>query len=74
MSLAAGGFSAALTRRQEILLWGEGQFGTFPIPQRLYMDKVSFKDIHIGKFSHDSFAIALQDNGKVFAWGSNQLG
>lgn len=72
--IEAGGFSAALTTSKELILWGEGEFGIFSIPQRLYMDNIKFNDIKVSKFQSQACAFALQDNGKVFAWGNNQLG
>jgi alpha-tubulin suppressor-like RCC1 family protein len=48
----AGGFSAALTTQNQILVWGEGDFGVFKTPQKLYMDQVNFVDCQISKFQH----------------------
>ena len=36
--IIAGGFSAALTTQNQLLVWGEGDFGVFKTPQKLYMD------------------------------------
>ena len=46
----AGGFSAALTSQNQILVCGEGNFGVFKTPQKLYMDQVNFTDCIISKF------------------------
>jgi len=32
VNVAAGGFSAALTSNQQIILWGTGEFGRFTNP------------------------------------------
>lgn len=43
--VSAGGFSAALTDQNQIIIWGTGLFGTFRTPQRVCMDEVRFGDI-----------------------------
>ena len=59
LKIEAGGFSAAITMQSEILIWGEGEFGVFHLPQRLYMDQCDFIDCKINKFRSNSFAVAL---------------
>ena len=45
-------------------MWGQGDFGIFEKPQKLYMDGVDFVDVQISKFSTNSpFAIAIEKNG-----------
>lgn len=38
----AGGFSAAITAKHQILVWGSGEFGSFKTPQKIYMNNVEF--------------------------------
>ena len=38
------------------------------------MDNVDFAEVKISKFSNNSFAVGLDNNGKVYAWGNNMLG
>lgn len=38
------------------------------------MKNVSFVDLKIGKYSTQSFAIALDSAGKVYSWGENTMG
>lgn len=73
----AGGFSAAVIKNayeKQLLVWGQGNFGTFEQPQKLYMDNVDFVDVQISKFSHEAFAVAIEKRGRVYAWGSNVQG
>ena len=55
---AAGGFSAAITDLNQLIVWGTGQFGVFSTPQKVCMDGIYFKDIQISK-SESSFAAAI---------------
>lgn len=78
LKIVAGGFSAALIQNaytRQLLVWGQGDFGIFDKPQKLYMDDIDFTDVDITKFSNNNpFAIALEKSGKVYSWGSNTLG
>ena len=78
IKVVAGGFSAALIQNaysRQLLVWGQGDFGIFDKPQKLYMDDLDFIDVDISKFSVNSpFAIAIEKSGKVYSWGSNTLG
>lgn len=78
LKVIAGGFSAALIQnayQRQLLVWGQGDFGIFEKPQKLYMDDVDFADIQISKFStNNPFALAIEKSGKVYSWGSNTLG
>ena len=38
------------------------------------MDQVNFVDCQISKFQHQSTALAIDQAGKVYAWGHNSLG
>ena len=42
---AAGGFSAAITDSNQLIVWGTGQFGVFSTPQKVCMDGIYFSDI-----------------------------
>ena len=65
---AGGGFSAALTSQNEILVWGSGEFGQFQTPQKIYMDDIRFADIALSK-SIDSFGAAIDVDGSIYSWG-----
>jgi len=73
---SAGGFSAALTDINQLIVWGTGQFGVFSTPQKVCMDGVLFHEIQISK-QESSFAVAVDLKGAVYSWGPNfdgQLG
>ena len=74
--IAAGGFSAAITDQNQLIVWGTGQFGVFSTPQKVCMDGIYFSDIQISK-QESSFATAVDQKGGVYTWGPNfdgQLG
>ncbi len=66
--LVAGGFSAALTQANEVLIWGSGEFGSFATPQKIFMEDVAFADLEISKQA-DSFAAAVDKDGFMYTWG-----
>lgn len=73
--VVAGTFSAAINSSDQILIWGQGEFGIIKSPQRLFMDKVAFLDCQISKYhSQKCSAVALDANGRVYAWGKNDCG
>ena len=72
--VAAGGFSAAVTVTNQLIIWGTGQFGAFRTPQKVCMDDVRFCDIQIAKTEDDVFAAAVDINGTVYSWGENYKG
>lgn len=71
--IAAGGFSAALTTTNDLIIWGSGDFGIFQTPQKIYLDDVIIKDIEIAK-TGDSFGAILDESGYIYTWGSNKHG
>lgn len=48
--VVAGHFSAAINMDNQVMIWGTGEFGTIRAPQKLFMDKVEYKDCKISKF------------------------
>ena len=55
--VSAGGFSAAITDLNQLIIWGTGQFGVFSTPQKVCMEGIFFKDIQISK-QESCFAVA----------------
>ena len=72
-SIAAGGFSAAITDMKQIIVWGTGAFGVFSTPQKVCMDGVYFTQIVISKFDNPA-AAALDEKGHIYTWGPNHDG
>lgn len=72
--MIAGSFSAAIGPSNDIIVWGEGEFGVFDNPQKIFMDQVEFQDCFIGKFNQNASAFAISKEGKVYSWGQNSLG
>ena len=80
----AGCFSAAISGRGHLLIWGTGEFGQIKSPQKLFMDKVMFSDCRLSKFhsvNADSAeemlgaaAIAIDMRGHTYTWGDNRYG
>ena len=68
--VVAGGFSAALTSQSEILVWGQGEFGSFLSPQKIYMDDIRFVDVALSK-DLDGFGTAIDSDGFIYSWGQN---
>lgn len=48
--VVAGSFSAAINAKDELVIWGSGEFGVIKQPQKLYMNNVMFTDCKISKF------------------------
>ena len=70
--VAAGGFSAAITDQNKLIVWGSGQFGIFSTPQKVCMDGIHFTDIQINKQGHESSsASAIDQRGVLYTWGPN---
>lgn len=73
--VSAGAFSAAITSNNELLIWGTGEFGVVAQPQKVYMDgDVKFTDMSLSKQAGTGFAVALDDKGLIYSWGSNESG
>eukprot|EP01017_Pseudomicrothorax_dubius_P024431 TRINITY_DN2595_c0_g3_i3.p1 TRINITY_DN2595_c0_g3~~TRINITY_DN2595_c0_g3_i3.p1 ORF type:complete len:623 (-),score=139.19 TRINITY_DN2595_c0_g3_i3:74-1942(-) len=69
--LAAGYHSAAVTEEGEIYVWGTGIFGEILFPQAIQsLKERKIVDVTVGT----TFALALDSNGIVLSWGSNNYG
>lgn len=73
IKIAAGQFSGAVTSSREILIWGSGDFGVLASPQKIFLDDIKFVDLKISK-QPDGFAAAVDENGLMYSWGSNENG
>lgn len=63
IKVRAGGFSAAITEKNQVILWGTGEFGVFKTPQKICMDSVHFEDLQISISETESFCVATDVNG-----------
>lgn len=45
----SGLFSACLTEKDDLILWGTGAFGCFQTPQKVCVEGVAFVDVQISK-------------------------
>lgn len=70
VSIHASNYSAALTEKGDLFIWGTGTFGEYFTPQKLNTPKEKFTDICIGY----NFGFAIDLNCKLFCWGDNQCG
>ena len=70
IKIACGQHSAAISSKGILFIWGTGLFGTFLSPKRMYSISNSIKDLKIG----GSFGIALDNENKLWGWGTNSLG
>jgi alpha-tubulin suppressor-like RCC1 family protein len=69
--VSAGGFSAAITDKGDLYVWGNITPNSECIlPSKVKQISDSLKEIQIG----NSFAIALTKSGKTYSWGSNTNG
>lgn len=68
--ISAGGFSAAITDQNQLIVWGSGAFGNFATPQKVCMDGVEFKSIEIS-CAEQAFAAAIDTKGGLYCWGFN---
>lgn len=69
-SIYASNFSAALTEKGDIYVWGSGVFGEFYTPQQLNNSKEKFTNLSIGF----GFGFATDMNGRLYCWGDNTSG
>lgn len=75
IKVSAGGFSAALTDHNQVIIWGSGNFGVFNTPQKVCMDDVHFTDIKVSNAQPGvAFAAAVDNRGALFMWGVNDDG
>lgn len=72
VQVAAGGFSAALTASGNVILWGEGVFGSFQNPQKVCIDR-TFIDVQVSK-SGMPFITTVDKKGLLYTWGANEKG
>ena len=68
--IACWNHSACLTEKGELYIWGTGVFGEYLTPLSYLKGRVPCKDISVGNF----FGAAVEDNGRVWVWGSNAGG
>jgi X-linked retinitis pigmentosa GTPase regulator len=69
--IAAGSFSSCISLDHgDVYLWGSGIFGEFLTPHRIKKINGVAIDISIG----NNYALALNELGKVYAWGMNTSG
>jgi len=67
--VSCGGHSAAITQLGELYVWGTGIFGEILTPRKIVIiDKMI--DVSIGK----TFGVVLDNNNRVWTWGSNSVG
>jgi hypothetical protein len=45
--IVAGSFSAAITDKNQLIVWGTGEFGVFATPKKVCMSDVKFVDISV---------------------------
>jgi len=72
--VCAGSFSAALTSNNQLIIWGQGEFGTFKTPQKVCIDQVNFVDVCVSRSPAEAYLVALDVTGKLFTWGTNSFG
>ena len=67
--LCCSNFSAALTEKGGVYVWGSGSFGECLVPYKLH-SSVQFKDLSIGT----GFAILLDNENTLYSFGGNSEG
>lgn len=68
--ISAGHHTAAISREGELYVWGTGVFGEYLSPHKLDIKASKLKEVTVG----GSFGLALDESGKLFAWGANTSG
>lgn len=71
--IVAGGFSAALTDKNQLIVWGTGEFGVFATPKKVCMQDVCFIDMSISP-QENACSAAIDSKGGLYMWGPNQHG
>ena len=71
--IVAGGFSAALTDKNQLIVWGTGEFGVFSTPKKVCMADVCFIDMAISP-QENACSAAIDSKGGLYMWGPNQHG
>lgn len=72
VKIRAGSFSAALSAEGLLYVWGEGAFGKFHSPHCVKSEKII--EIIDFKVSREGLAALLTQSGKLYTWGSNDIG
>ncbi|CAD8049996.1 unnamed protein product [Paramecium primaurelia] len=65
----ASNFSAAITSKNELYLWGSGIFGEFLTPTKIDFPQ-QIKKIKLG----NGFGCILDEDGQIYSWGKNSSG
>ncbi|CAD8048494.1 unnamed protein product [Paramecium sonneborni] len=65
----ASNFSAAITNKNELYLWGSGIFGEFHTPTKIEFSNY-IKKIKLGI----GFGCILDEEGQIYTWGKNSSG
>ena len=68
--IAAGSFSASISERGELFIWGTGIFGEFLTPHRVKTINGDTIDVDIG----NHIGAAVNRDGQVYSWGHNSNG
>lgn len=67
--ICCNNFSAALTGKGQVYVWGTGTFGEYLIPTRLPCSSV-LQEIFIGT----GFGVGIDTNNNIMTWGTNSDG
>jgi hypothetical protein len=70
LKIFAGGFSAAITEKNQLIVWGTGEFGVFTTPKKVCMTDVNFVSMTISP-QENACSAALDSKGSLFMWGPN---
>lgn len=69
LKLACGNHTVCITENG-LFVWGNSIFGEFLDPRKVDFSKNNIVEVDVG----NSFAVAVDEKGKVFAWGNNSNG
>ena len=69
VKVRAGSFSGALSRDNQLYVWGCSIFGDFFTPHRV--KSVNTIDIDDFKIGRTGFIAVLTSRGQIFTWGQN---
>lgn len=69
--ISAGSYSGAIDNQGNLLVWGFWGTSHSLIPKLIRpQEQTQFTTLSIG----DGFGVALDVRGKIFGWGSNEVG
>ena len=68
--IACGNFSAALSDRGDLYVWGTGSFGEFNLPSKMLGFSEPIRFVSLG----GSFGVAVDTKSNVYSWGNNRSG